>query len=393
MIARRKLILLLTVFIDMICFSMIFPVLPYFVKELHLSDIIVGIAAASFALFNFLFSPLWGGMSDRRGRRPVMLISIAITLFANLLLAATNSMVLLFAARILAGIGSANISVAQAYMADISKPEDRTQNLGMMGAVFGLGFIIGPVVGGILKSWSGEGSVFWVGAGAAILNVLNFLWAYTSLKESNQHRNPHSTRSLNPFTQILKWLQVPVINKLMWIFFLYVAAFSMMQITSGLLWKEKYGLTEKETSYVFALIGVVSAISQGLFIRMLTNRFTEKQLIIGGALLMGCALALIPVPPPGYFVPFELLLVSMLAFGNACITPPLTSWLSQQAPQQEVGQVMGANQSFASLARVIGPALGGFLYPIGHSIPFFVAGAVMIAPFWIILQLRHGPTT
>ena len=381
-------ILLLTVFIDMVCFSMIFPVLPYFVKELQLSDIIVGLAAASFALFNFICSPIWGGMSDRKGRRTVMLISIGITFLANLFLAFTNGVFLLFLARILAGIGSANISVAQAYMADISSPEERTKNLGLMGAVFGLGFIAGPILGGILKSWSGEGSVFWVGAGAAILNLLNFTWAYFSLNESNLHLNPDKKRSLNPFTQILRWLQVPVINQLMWIFFLYVTAFSMMQITSGLLWKEKYGLTEKETSYVFALIGIVSALSQGLFIRILTNHFSEKQLIVAGALLMGISLALIPVPPKEMFIPYELILVSCLAVGNACITPPLTSWLSQKAPLKEIGQVMGANQSFASLSRVIGPALGGFLYAVGHSIPFYVSGLIMIAPLWLIWKMQ-----
>lgn len=386
--SRQKIVLLLTVFIDMICFSMIFPVLPYFVKELNLSDIMVGIAAASFALMNFLFSPFWGSMSDRKGRRPVMLLSIAITFVANIILSFTNSLFLLLAARIMAGIGSANISVAQAYMADISKPEERTKNLGMVGAVFGLGFIIGPVVGGYLKSFSGEGSVVWVGLGAAILNMINLASAWHSLVESNQNIDRNSKRSINPLEQIIRWLQAPVINQLMWIFFLYVTAFSMMQVTSGLLWKEKYGLNEKQSSYVFALIGIVSALSQGLFIRWFTKRYTEKQLIISGALLMGISLALIPVPSKELFVPLELILVAMLAFGNALITPPLTSWLSKIAPVQSVGQVMGANQSFASLSRVIGPAVGGLLYPIWHSVPFFVSGGIMIIPLFLILKLK-----
>lgn len=386
--SRQKIVLLLTVFIDMICFSMIFPVLPYFVKELQLSDIMVGIAAASFALMNFLFSPFWGSMSDRKGRRPVMLLSIAITFAANIILAFTNSLFLLLAARIMAGIGSANISVAQAYMADISKPEERTKNLGMVGAMFGMGFIIGPVIGGYLKSFSGEGSVLWVGLGAAIFNVINLISAWFSLKESNEHRDIDMKRSLNPLEQIFRWLQAPVINQLMWIFFLYVTAFSMMQITSGLLWKEKYQLTETETSYVFALIGIVSALSQGLFIRWFTKRYTEKQLIISGALLMGISLALIPVPSKEWFIPLELILVTLLAFGNALITPPLTSWLSKMAPPQSVGQVMGANQSFASLSRVIGPTLGGLLYPLWHSVPFFVSGAIMIVPLWLIWRLQ-----
>jgi MFS transporter, DHA1 family, tetracycline resistance protein len=294
---RQKPVLLFTVFIDMICFGMIIPVLPYISKELDLSDFLYGFIAAVFPLMNFLFSHLWGSLSDRKGRRPVMLLSIAITFAANLLLALTYNLPGLLLARIFAGIGSANFSVAQAYMSDITPIEQRTKNMGMIGAAFGLGFIFGPPLGGWLKDLSGPGSVLWVGLGAAILNLINLVSAWFFLKESNVHKNENYKRNLNPLKPIIKWLRVPVISQLMIIFFIYVVAFSMMQIMSGLIWKEKYLLTEAQAGYTFAYIGLTSALFQGLLVGRLIKKYSERQLIIAGAILMAIGLASTPVPP------------------------------------------------------------------------------------------------
>lgn len=388
---RQKIVLLLTVFIDMVCFSMIFPVMPYLVKELHLPDIAAGAIVAVFALMNFACSAYWGGMSDRRGRKPVMLVSIGITLLANLGLAFAINAPLLFLVRGLAGIGSANISVAQAYMADISTPETRTKNMGTIGAMFGLGFIAGPPIGGWLKSLSGEGSALWVGLGAAVLNLANLVSAYFFLKESNIHRHHASRFSLNPFKPIMKWMGShgqPVINRLMMLFFLYVMAFSMMQITSGLLWREKYSLTEQEASYVFTFIGITSALCQGFLVGWLSKRFSPRQMIISGSLIMALGLSSIPLPPVGYFLPWELVACTVLSLGNALITPAVTSWISREAPPHEIGQVLGANQSFSSMARGIGPPLGAGIFSYGFNLPFFLSGLIMILPLFIIITLQ-----
>lgn len=386
---RQKAVLCFTVFIDMVCFSMLFPVLPYFVKEMDMPDVFVGICVAIFALMNFIFGPLWGGMSDRKGRRPVMLLSIFITFCSNILLSFVTGAVTLFLARFIAGIGSANISVAQAYMADISDHKDRTKNMGMIGAMFGIGFIIGPYFGGVLKDWSGDGSVFWVGMGAAILNALNLLSAYLFLKESHQQIDPDKKRNLNPIIPIKKWIEQPVFKELMLLFFLYVVAFSIMQITSGLLWKEKYGLTVKEATYVFAFIGVTSAIFQGLLVGKISKKFSESQMIIGGSIIMGLSLAAIPIPPKEMFVPWEIVACGFLSFGNACITPAITSWLSKIAPPTHIGQVLGANQSFSSLARVIGPPMGTSMFSSHFNLPFYISGLIMILPLIIIVKLKN----
>lgn len=368
---------------------MLFPVLPYYVKELQLPDVFVGICVAVFALMNFFCNPLWGGMSDRKGRKPVLLISIFITLCANILLGFVSGFISLFFARLIAGIGSSNISVAQAYMADISKPEERTKNMGSIGAMFGIGFVVGPYIGGVLKDWSGEGSASWVGLGAAALNILNLVCAYFFLKESNQQIDKIKKRNFNPFSQIIFWLRQPVFKQLIWLFFLYVVAFSIMQITSGLLWKEKYGLTIKETTYVFAFFGISSAIFQGFLVGPLSKLFSSRQLIIGGSLIMGVALAAIPLPPKDYFIPWELIACTVLSFGNACITPSISSWLSKIAPPVSIGQVLGANQSFSSLARVIGPPLGTSIFSTNHNLPFYLSGLIMILPLGIILKLKN----
>lgn len=392
MFARQKSVLLFTVFIDMVCFSMFFPVMPYLVKEMQLPDFSVGAIVAIFALMNFTCSAYWGSMSDRKGRKPVMLISIAITFLANLALAFAFNAPVLFFARALAGIGSANISVAQAYMSDISTPEDRTKNMGIIGAMFGLGFIAGPPIGGWLKHFSGDGSALWVGVGAAFLNLVNLVSAWFFLTESNTSRDTQKHTSLNPFKPIIKWLGEtgqPVISRLMLLFFLYVAAFSMMQITSGLLWKEKYHLTEQEASYVFTFIGVTSAIFQGALVGPLSKRYNSRQLIISGALLMAVGLASIPLPPVNAFLPWELVACTILSLGNALITPAVSSWLSREAPHGEVGQVLGANQSFSSMARVVGPPVGTGIFSWWHGLPFFLSGLIMLAPLFIIITLNR----
>jgi multidrug resistance protein len=381
---KQKIVLCFTVFIDMVCFSMLFPVLPYFVTEMKMPDVYVGVCVAIFAAMNFIFGPLWGGMSDRRGRRTVMLTSIFITFCSNILLSFVPNAFLLFVARFIAGIGSANISVAQASMADISDDESRTKNMGLIGAMLGLGFIIGPYLGGVFKSWSGDASVFWVGMGAAILNAINLVSGYLFLKESNQKIDPFKKRNLNPLSPIRAWIVRPVFSQLMWLFFAYIVAFSIMQNTSGLLWKKKYELNIKETTYVFAFIGVISAIFQIFLIGRLANKFSSKQLIIAGAIIMGLGLAAIPLPPKNLFYPWEIIACVVLSFGNSCITPSITSWLSRIAPPVQVGQVLGANQSFSSLARVIGPPMGTSLFSSHPNLPFFISGLIMVLPLFII---------
>lgn len=385
---KQKFVLLFTVFLDMLCFSMVMPVMPYLIKELDLPDIYAGIIIAVFAFMNFLCSPLWGGMSDRKGRRPVMLLSICVTMTGNLILAIADNLPILFIARILAGIGSANLSVAQACMADISMKQDRTKNLGQIGAMFFAGFIIGPYFGTQLKSFSTDGTAFYLGITTALLNAANLVFAWFFLKESNTSLVPDEKRLFNPLSHIYQWLKKPVISSLIWYFFLYIIAFSMMQVTCTLLWKDKYDLGVKATGKLFTLIGLASAIFQGLIVGPLSKKYSNRTLIIMGSIIMAVSVAALPLPSSDLFVPWGYIICGILALGNSLIMPVISSWLTHEAPESEIGRALSANQSFSALSRVIGPTVGTFLYTQFQNLPFYLGGLLMLVPLGIILKLK-----
>ncbi len=375
-------VLFITIFIDLLGFGIVIPILPVFSKELHASAMEIGIIAGLYSLMNFFFAPIWGTLSDKIGRRPVMLISISITTLAYLFFAFTSSLTMLVVARIFAGIGSANISAAQAYISDITEPQDRAKNMGLLGAAFGLGFIFGPPAGGYLKALSGNGSVAFVGYFSAALCAANLIMAYFMLPESLKVKQPEKSFRFKPITDIFSALKKPVLSELYTLNFIYISAFAMMQITASLLWIDRYALDEKQVGFVFMFIGLVSAILQGGFVGKLNKAFGEAQLLLMGCVFMIVGLLMIPYVPQSQF---WLMLVSMtfISFANACITPAITSLISLAAPQGEQGQALGMNQSFGSLSRVAGPALGGLLYHWHYSFPYICGASLMLACVWL----------
>jgi DHA1 family tetracycline resistance protein-like MFS transporter len=406
-------VLILTVFIDLLGFGIVIPILPVFASDLGASATLTGLIAASFSVMNFLCSPAWGALSDRIGRRPVMLVSIAITAAGYLLLGFSTTLWLLLAARVLGGIGSANIAVAQAYITDISKPEDRTRNLGLIGAAFGIGFVVGPPLGGYLKSHYG---IFAVGGFAAALGLLNLILAYIYLPEPKRHPGGFDTQAvpydqtledpaldaplaqramradLNPFAVLGELLRKPVINHLAWVNFIFVAGFAMMQITSSLLWHDQYGLDEKHIGYTFAFLGIATAVVQGGLVRPLTNRFGERRLLLLGCVAMFGALVLMPLVPPEHFIPLELVSLAGIALANGALSPSVSSLIAEYSPPPEVGKNLGASQSFASLARVVGPSAGGALYQWDHRMPFFAGALVMVVCLVVVVALLRRMT-
>jgi len=373
-------VLFITIFIDLLGFGIIIPILPTYAQELGAGSVMIGLLVTIYSIMNFLFGPFWGTLSDRIGRRPVILISIAITAFSYVLLAGANTVLLLFIARFFAGIGSANISAAQAYVTDISTPENRAQSLGLIGAAFGLGFIIGPPVGGLLKTHLG---MEWVGGVTAALCIFNLVVAYLMLPESVTEKSNRPGFMFDPFTDLLKELQKPVVRELFWLNFMYIAAFSMMQVTVALFWKEHDGLTEAQIGYTFAFMGLVSAIVQGGLTGKLTARFGEKKLLRYGIFIMAFGVLMIPFVPPGLFVPCGPLSISLVGLGISLMSPAITSLISQTAAPHERGQTMGLMQSFGSLARAAGPAVGGLLYGFDYHFPYFGAALLMVV-CWVL---------
>jgi multidrug resistance protein len=378
------LVLFITIFFDLIGFGIVIPILPIYADELGASGFTIGLIGASFSAAQFVFAPFWGKLSDRIGRRPVILTCILIMLCSYLVLGMATSVWMLFAARIVAGIGAANISAAQAFISDITPPENRAKNFGIIGAAFGLGFIFGPPLGGWLKEDFG---IEWVGFVAAGLAALNFILAYFLLPESIEKKQSFQLVFPNPAKGIKEVLPRPLIGALLLINFVFIAAFSMMQITSSLLWKDKYDLDAGAIGLVFAFIGFTVVVIQGTLIGRLTRWFGEKKLFILGNLLMAIGLFGMPYVPVDLFVPWEYIALLFISFGNAFFTPTLTSLLSKSAGKEEQGTVMGVSQSMGALSRIVGPFIGGFLYGIDLHLPNSVAAAVMLITFFMAWRI------
>ncbi len=382
------LVLFVTIFIDLMGFGLIIPILPIYANELGASGTVIGLVAASFSFMQFLIAPFWGNLSDRVGRKPVLLVSIFITGLGYVIFAYASTLFLLFAARIVAGIGSANISTAQAYISDITPPDKRAKAFGIIGAAFGLGFIFGPPVGGFLKSNYG---IDYVGFVAAGLSALNLIMAYFLLGESLKNPKPKSGQLFeNPLADFQFGLKKPVVNELLVINFIFITAFSLMTVSVTLLWEEHYGLNEEQVGYTFAFLGVVTAIVQGGLVGWASRTFGDRKLLIAGYVLMFIGLTSLPFVPVQYFVPLELLAIVLIALGNGALTPTIASLLSKNSSEQEQGRVLGLGQSVASLGRVVGPFLGGWLYGLHYEYPYIGSGCLMIVCLLLAVRLVRG---
>lgn len=385
-------VLFITIFIDLLGFGIVIPILPIFSKELGAADYQVGLIAAIFPVMNFLFAPFWGTLSDRHGRRPIILVSVFITCVAYVVFGLSTSLWVLFLSRLLSGIGSANFSVAQAYIADVTPPQERAKSMGLMGAAFGLGFIFGPVLGGYLKSISPAGHVDLVGYVSAGFCVLNLVLAYFLLPESLKELKKDTRFNFKVITGIRHELRKDSIRELMIIQFIFILAFMLMQLSCSLLWDEVHGLDEKHIGYTFAFIGLTTAIIQGALVGGMVRWLGERKLLVYGALLMMAGLLILPFVGRAWFVPVELIGLAIVALANGCLTPSISSLLSKYAHASEVGQTLGISQSFGSLARAVGMGLSGLLYGVDFHLPFIVGALLMVLTLWFMRPLQEHPT-
>lgn len=383
-------IIFLTIFIDLLGFGIIIPILPSLVvTELGQKEIMVGVVASLAPFMQFLFAPYWGSLSDRKGRRPVILVSIVITAFAYFVFIFINNIYLLIFSRIMAGIGSGNFSAAQAYVADISSPEKRAKNMGLIGAAFGLGFIFGPPIGGFLHDHWG---IWGIGFFTMGLSVINFIFAYFYLPESNKalQQTKHSLAKV--FGQITIALNNPTIKLLFVINTLFIAAFSMWQIASPLLWKQHFYFNDKEIGYIFGFIGLCSVLIQGGLVGFFVRKFGEKRMLIIGTSTMAIGLLAFPFVPQKLFIPLELLAIMTIALSNGLIMPATNSLVSKLAPKDKQGTVLGALQSIGSLARTIGPLMSGVLYMWFYEMPYIAGASLMLIALYFAIRVFRKKT-
>jgi len=351
-----------TVFIDLVGFGIVIPVLPFYAEgtRFNATPRTVGLLFASYSIMQLIFSPVLGRLSDKYGRRPVLLISIIGTGIGFLLLGFATTLWMLFVGRILDGITGGNISTAQAYIADITTKEDRAKGLGLLGAAFGLGFIFGPAIGGILSQW-GVAVPFLFAAGLCFANATLL---YFTLPETVTADHPARTLAARGrgLTQLIESLKQPRLGFVLIIYFMFIVAFSIMTTTFSLYTMFRFGYDAKHNGYLFAYVGIISVIIQGGLIGRLVKRFGELPLVIVGALFFAGSLFAVPFVGPQAGGLLGLLIGGgIFSAGNSLATPSLTSLASKSVGRGEQGGVMGVTQSVASLARAVGPALAAFL--------------------------------
>ncbi|MDT7689582.1 MAG: transporter, family, tetracycline resistance protein [Acidobacteriota bacterium] len=354
------LVIFITVFIDLVGFGIVIPVLPFYVEGTRFgaSPRVVGLLFASYSIMQLIFTPILGRMSDKYGRRPILFFSLLGTSLGFFILGFATTLWMLFAGRIIDGITGGNISTAQAYIADVTTEENRAKGMGLIGAAFGMGFIFGPAIGGILSRWGTHVPFLFAGA----LALANATLLYFVLPETVTPDHPaRQSAATGRWSQLVKALRGSRLAFVLGIYFLFITAFSIMTSSFGLFTLYRFGFDAHDTGWVFAFVGVIGAVVQGGLIGRLVKMFGELPLVIAGALFFAASLFIIPMTGPSTGTVALLALGAFFALGNGLATPSLTSLASKSASAGEQGGVLGVTQSVASLARVVGPLISAAL--------------------------------
>jgi multidrug resistance protein len=385
-------IIFLTIFIDLVGFGIVIPVLPRYAEHFGASPWQIGWLVGIFSLAQFICSPLWGQLSDRIGRKPVLIISTIGTALGFFMMGWANTLLILFVARLIDGISGGNIGTAQAYIADISAPEERSKRMGLIGAAFGLGFIFGPAIGGWTATHYGWGAPMLVAGVMAVVNaILVMAILPESLPPEKRQKGPKERLFPDLFDHVEKRTYLTVIAT----YFLMIAGFSLMTSLFALFLFHRYDLDAKSTGNILALIGLIGAFIQGGLIGRLSKRFGDGHLASAGALLLGAGFVVLPFTSNvGTMIGASIL----VAIGNSLMMPTLSAISSRSAESAWQGRALGVMQSAGSLARWIGPTVAGALLMLDLAsgkeayarTPFFAAAGFMVLAFVLSLRLPKG---
>lgn len=393
-IDRKSLIfILITAFLNQAGIGLLAPVIKFLVER-YVSDpgyiaIATGLLFTSYSFLQFLAVPTLGALSDRYGRRPILLLCLFGSAVGYLIFGIGGALWVLFLGRIIDGVTGGNIGIIYAYVADLTTTKERTRYFGTIGAIGGLGFVVGPAIGGLLVSVGGTAAPVLFAALVTFLNVVGGYFAMPESLRPEQKMEQISLVKLNPFWQLRDVFRIPQLRWLLLATFLWMTPFAMLQSNLAVLGSDWLGAREQDIALVFTIIGLIIVVVQGGAIRLLLRMFSEARLTLAGMVLFAigfCFYALIPSTRSNVTL---LAAVLTLPVGNALITPTIASLTSQAVGPREQGRVQGGSQSVQAFARVIGPTVGGYAYAeIGASSPY-VAGVVflIVAAICVLMAL------
>lgn len=362
------LIIFVTILIDLIGFGIVIPVLPYFVEgeAFKATPMQLGLLVASFSIMQFIFSPIFGAVSDKYGRRPVLFLSLLGTATGFFIVGVATTLWMVFAGRILDGITGGNISTAQAYIADVTSRKNRAKGMGLIGAAFGIGFVLGPAIGGVLSKF-GNHVPFLFAGGLALCNAIAL---YFFLPESLKQGTADAPKRMNRFAELFDSLSDMRFRMVTLINFLIVTGFSIMTTSFALYTLNRFGYDAAQNGYLFAYIGVLAILMQGGVFGRLAERVGESPLVVAGCVMLAVSLFAVPyVGPQSGGLAGLLIGMAFFSIGNSIASPALSSLASKSASESEQGKALGVMQSGASLARAVGPLIAGYMLngAIGHA--------------------------
>ena len=387
---KRLFSILFVVFIDLLGFSLILPLLPYYAETFNASKFTTGLLIAVYALMQLIGAPVLGRLSDRYGRRPILLVSVFGTFLGFLLLGFANTLWILFAARILDGITGGNLSVAQAYISDVTDAKNRAKGLGLIGAAFGIGFIIGPVTGGLLSQYGYNVPAF-VAAGLSFINfILIFAWLPESLTKEKREQLGEQKKPAVTLGTLLTALKRPFTGSLLITRFFFGLAFAIFQTIFSLYALAKFNLSARDTGFILTYVGVLSVIVQGFLVGKLTNRFREDHLMMASVALMAVSLLGWALAPSVFWL---LVVLTPTSLSGGILNTLLSSTLTKAVAPYEIGGILGLSASVESSTRIIAPILGGaLLEKVGTWSPGAFGAVVMIGvTVYVFAKILNHP--
>lgn len=384
---RALIIVFATIFLDVLGLGVLIPVLPYYARQFHTDAATVGWLSVAFSLAMFCTSPFLGALGDRIGRRPVILCNILGSAVAYYLFAWADTLWLLMAARVLEGITGGSVSTSQAYIADITPPEERMKRFGLIGAVFGLGFILGPAFGGLLSKISLAAPAYAAGTLCLLAAIFGFFFLPESLPLERRRQEAMNVGDLNPLTKLLEALGRAPIRALLIAIFVVNVGFSGLQSNFAVFTLNRFQMGPVENSYIFIYIGALSIFMQGVVVRRLPKHWNPLAVIEVGLTMSALGFVGIAWSREVWHL-FPA--IAVMAFGNGVAAPSLTALVSKRVAAHEQGTILGSTQAILSATRIFGPLYAGYVFDwLGSGSPYWLGAGLTMLGVFIVLQQRR----